>query len=136
MDPTPFLVRLAGMDFRWGQTDCALAVADYWLWATGRNADPAEGIRGTYSTERECVAVLETHGGLLRIFSRLARDYDLPRCRGEYPAGAIGVIRLPGQNGRATHYGAIRTPSGRWAVKGHEGVAFLSGVRVAAAWAI
>ena len=130
---TPFLIDLAARRFAWGRTDCALVLAD-WLLATGRNRDPAEHLRGTYATEAECVAVLKANGGLLRLVARLAKDSLLDRVPpADAQAGSIAVIR---HGDPRRHFGAIRAPSGRWAVKCTDGLVMLRNPRVVAAWKV
>lgn len=133
---TTFLIDLAGRPFVWGQLDCVLALAD-WVLASGRNRDPAEGFRGTYSTEDDCVAVLQAQGGVLRVVARSADDLCLERVDpAAAPPGSIAVVRYGRKGQRTHHYGAIRTPSGRWAIKLNDGLMFVSDVGVAAAWRV
>jgi hypothetical protein len=128
-----FLRDLASRPFRHGETDCALVLAD-WLIACGRNQDPAEHLRGIYATETECAAVLKASGGLLRLVARLAKGSLLERVAAEdAPPGSIAVLRF-GDPQR--HYGALRAPSGRWAVKCTNGLLLLRNPRVIAAWKV
>lgn len=126
-----FLRDLAGRQFRYGECDCLLVLAD-WLVLTGRNRDPAEGYRGTYSDEAGYLAVLRPAGGLARFVRSMAAEMSLARVRpATAPTGAIGVVRH-----EAKHFGAIRCPSGRWAVKANDGMVFLKDPRVVAAWRV
>jgi hypothetical protein len=131
-----FLTTLAGRPFRWGRTDCCLVLAD-WLLASGRNRDVAEHLRGTYHDEVGCGAVLSAGGGVLRIGRRLADEACLERIdpRDAGP-GAIAVVRHGRDGEAARHYGAIRTPSGRWAIKATDGLLMIRNPRVAAAWRV
>jgi len=47
--------------WRYGDVDCTLFAADWAMAITGK--DPAEGIRGTYSTAAEANAIVDLHGG-------------------------------------------------------------------------
>lgn len=129
-----FLKDVASRPFVWGHTDCALVIAD-WMISQGRNYDPAELFRGKYRTEEECSAILREHGGLLRIFRRIAKELDLSRVY-EFRPGDVGVVRVYRQDGTSEHISAIRTPSGRWAMKCTHGVMILTKVKVVAAWRI
>jgi hypothetical protein len=126
-----FLRILAGRPFRYGQCDCILALAD-WLIFVGRNRDIAEDVRGTYSDEASCAAVLAARGGVLRVVATGAAEMGLARVRAtEAPCGAIGVVRY-----QRKHYGAIKAPSGRWAVKCNDGVSVVQNPKVVAAWKV
>lgn len=136
MNMAPFLRDYAGRRFRYGRTDCVLFLADFLVWM-GRNRDPAEGVRGTYHDEASCVRVLRERGGLLRIVAAAAREMNLERVApDEAPAGSVAVIRYTPPSGRETHFGAVRTPSGRWAVKATDGLLMLKSPRVVAAWKV
>lgn len=136
MDISPFLLALARRPFGFGTTDCALVLADYWIWR-GHNYDPAEGLRGTYDDEWSCQRVLEANGGLLRIVARMARDLERPRIVGpDYPIGCVGVVRYGRKGQRSSHFGAIRAPGGRWAIKCSNGLTTARDLRVAAAWEV
>jgi hypothetical protein len=122
---------LARRPFRYGQTDCVLVLAD-WLLICGRNRDPAEGYRGAYADEDGYRAILAPAGGLARFVRSMAAEMCLARVRACIaPEGAIGVVRHEGQ-----HFGAIRTPSGRWAIKANDGLLMLRDARVVAAWEV
>lgn len=123
-----FFRDLARRPFAYGSTDCALVIADRWLQAHG--ADPAAHLRGAYGTEDECAAVLAANGHLPRLVARLARSVGAPRTDDPKP-GDFAVVRHQGR-----WWGAIRTPSGRWAIKAHDGLACLRNVRVVAAWSV
>lgn len=126
-----FLREYAGRKFQYGETDCALFLAD-WLAVCGYNQDPAEGIRGTYVDEYGCHRYLRENGGLLRIVARKARELRLERVDpASAPAGSVGVIRYAG-----THFGAIRTHSGRWAIKCNDGIFCSNRHKVVAAWRV
>lgn len=128
-----FLKDMARRPFVYGHTDCALFVAD-WMLSQGRNHDPAEDYRGTYDSEATCDRVLRSRGGLLRIFRSLAADLGLQRTVCPEP-GDVAVVRIYTSEG-SRHYGAVRTPSGRWAVKCTRGILILTSVKVVAAWRI
>ena len=131
-----FLTSLAGRPFAWGRTDCCLVLAD-WLLACGRNRDVAEHLRGTYDDEAGCGAVLAAGGGVLRMVSRLAEEACLEEVEPSVAGpGAIAVVRYARAGERPRHFGAIRTPSGRWAIKATDGLLMIRDARVAAAWKV
>ncbi|WP_422038047.1 DUF6950 family protein [Rhizobium sp. PP-CC-3G-465] len=117
---------MAASEFAWGTKDCALVIADWW--AVNHGADPASHLRETYGSRDECHAVLNREGGLCRLVSRLARSVGAVRSSGD-SAGDFGVIRHGDR-----HLAAIRTQSGRWAVKGEKCVTALKNPKVVAAW--
>ena len=121
-----FLRALAATEFAWGTKDCALVIADWW--EANHGSDPAFYLRETYGSQAECHAVLEREGGLGRLVSRLARSVGAIRSSGDR-AGDFGLIRHGGR-----HLAAIRTQSGRWAVKGEKCVTALKNPKVVAAW--
>lgn len=123
-----FILHQAQVEFKWGVNDCALTLADWWRERHG--IDPAEHLRGTYSTEDECWAVLDENGGLLRLVSDLATRAGAVYTQSPIP-GDIAVI---GKGG--LRYGAIMTPSERWFVKSFNGAVGLSDVRVLRAWSV
>ena len=51
--------------FTWGQQDCCLFAADCVLAVTG--SDPAEDVRGAYSTEAGAARLLRQHGGAAKL---------------------------------------------------------------------
>lgn len=135
IDPTPYFVRAAGLDARYGTMDCALALADYLAWARGLNSDPAEGFRGTYATEEECHAVIRREGGLVRIFRRIAEEYGLTRISLESPpSGAFGVVRYQPPGRTDGHFGGIIARSGRIAIKCGEGLLFTRAAHPVILW--
>jgi hypothetical protein len=128
MDLSAFLRHQAQTPHEYGFCDCALVLADWWFVRTG--IDPAAHLRGTYSTEDECNAVVRDQGGLLRLVSDLARSVGALPTKMLAP-GAIAVVRY-----RGMRFGGIRTPSDRWFIKSANGAAGLSDVRVLRAWSV
>lgn len=120
-----FLAELAARRFAFGRTDCALVLSDWCERVTGQ--DPAGHLRGAYHDEASCAALLRAHGHLPRLVGRLARQAGARRIDAPEP-GDFAVIR------RDRWFGAIRTPSGRWAVKCNDGLAAYRDCRVVAAW--
>lgn len=123
-----FLNEMARRPFVWGKTDCCLVVADWWKLNHG--TDPAEHLRGTYSTEDECWSVIDQAGGVLKVVSDIAASVEAERTSEPQP-GDFGVISALG-----LHFGAIMTPTRRWFVKGRNGAAGLREARALAAWKI
>ena len=78
--------------WQWGVVDCSLFASDWVRMVTGK--DPAEGLRGTYSTQDEARAVIAREGGFVPMvrerFERcgLADTFD-PQ------DGDVGIIRVP-----------------------------------------
>lgn len=65
MRTAEYLRSSMGRRFSWGETDCALWAADYFLLETGQ--DPASHFRGKYSTKMECYSILKRGGGLRNV---------------------------------------------------------------------
>lgn len=124
-----FLADLARRPFRWGETDCALVLADWWQLNHG-GPDPAAALRGSYASEDECTAVLVRNGHLPRVVRLLARSVGARRTANPQP-GDFAVVRYEGR-----WWGAIMGPSGRWAIKCHDGLALSRNVRLVAAWSL
>lgn len=110
-----FLQRMAAEPFRYGEWDCALAVANWVREATG--IDPAPRLRGRYRTERGWKRVAGRAGGLPALFARIARRAGLKRVRGAPQAGDVGLVQVRSLG----VFGAIRG-EGRWVVKLNNGV--------------
>lgn len=127
---TPFLRDLAARPFAWGECDCALALGAWW--AANHGVDPTLRLRGSYHDEESCAALLARSGHLPRAAARLAREAGAKRSDGASP-GDFAVIRFGDR-----WYGAIRAQSGRWVVKGSNGVIALpaASVRVVIAWSV
>ena len=123
----PYLHDLARRPFAWGETDCVLILADWWR--LNRGVDLAADLRGTYATAEECRAVLERHGGVLRLVARRLAGAGAERTSEPDP-GDIGVLRYDGK-----HIGGLCVGDGRWAGKSLRGVSvFPSGF--VAAWKV
>lgn len=75
--------------FVWGQSDCALLIAD-WVVANGY-PDPAAHLRGTYDTEEACAALLAAAGGLSAVVAACAAAADLKPIL-EPAFGCVAVI--------------------------------------------
>lgn len=61
--------------FEWGKRDCALVLADWWMF--NGHSDPAAHLRGTYSDQAGCHAILRRAGGLLPIVQGIAARFDI-----------------------------------------------------------
>ncbi|MBP2531874.1 hypothetical protein J3A73_004353 [Rhizobium sp. PvP099] len=92
-----------------------MTVANWWRFKHG--VDPVPNLRGSYSTEDECRAVVEREGGMLAAITACAARVNAIEC-GDPQPGDIGVIAVHG-----LEFGAIMGPSGRWMVKSRHGIA-------------
>jgi hypothetical protein len=110
-----FMLDMARSDHIWSQSDCAMTIANWWLFVHG--VDPAADLRGTYQTEQECTALVAREGGMLLVVGVRARNVGAQPTLAPVP-GDIGVIAVHG-----VEFGAILGPTGRWAVKSQHGVA-------------
>lgn len=81
--------------WQWGFVDCTLFCGDWAMTRSGR--DPGEGIRGTYSTEGEALAIVEGAGGMVAfVGDRLeAIGWERLSFVNHPQEGDIGVVRAP-----------------------------------------
>lgn len=126
MQLSDFLIARAAQPFSWDGAHCLSLLGDWYLIATGR--DPIPEFRGRTMTEDDCAAVLAAAGGLARLVARRCREMGAVRVQDPWP-GCIAVVRY-----QARHFGALRTPTGRWAIKGHDGLIVTRACRLVAAW--
>lgn len=103
-----FLRRVAAADFREGEWDCAMTIANWVLEATGR--DPALEFRGRYASTLGWAKIVRREGGLVPLVDRLMLSVGL-RQTGEAQEGDVGVV--PSLVGATC---AIRVARG-WAAK-------------------
>ncbi|GLR55126.1 hypothetical protein KYK30_31740 [Shinella yambaruensis] len=127
-DIAAFLASLAREPFCYGRTDCALVLGRWW--AENHGCDPAAHLIATYHDGDACGAVLAKHGGLLRLVRDLCRTVGARRTANPKP-GDIAVVRF----GNA-HFGAIRTISGKWAIKCTDGLTITTRCRPLMIWSI
>ncbi len=110
-----FLQRMASEPFRYGEWDCALAVANWVREATG--IDPAERLRGRYRTELGWKLVAGRAGGLPALFADIASRVGLSAVHDSPRPGDVGLVQVRSLG----VFGAIRG-EGRWVVKLNNGV--------------
>jgi hypothetical protein len=126
-----FLQQDASREWEWGEHDCGLRLADWYMAATGE-PDPAAHLRGAYANEGQCEA---RFGGTLKQIRAVISGLGLPRTK-EPSAGDIAVIAIAAAGERLV-LGAIKLKSG-WSVPGTIGLTRLAdeSVRIIAAWRI
>jgi hypothetical protein len=104
--------------WRWGEMDCTLFCAGWAIAKSGR--DPGEGIRGTYDTEAEALAIVEKAGGMQLFIGARLRGIGWKPCvhREDKPeTGDIGVVKVPvGRSGDIRYLPAIRRGS-MWIIR-------------------
>lgn len=131
MDPAlvAFLREEAARPFEWGEHDCGLRLADWYVAKTGK-PDPVEHLRGSYSGVRDCRARFG-FAAVARQTREMARALRLPRVK-KPEAGDIAILRV-----RDDAVGAIRVLSG-WSVLSPDGLARLTDTdaRALAIWRI
>lgn len=125
MQLSDFLRAQAALPFSWDGGHCLSMLGDWYRITTGR--DPIPEFRGRAMTEDDCAAVLAAAGGLARFVARRCRDLGAPRVHAPAP-GCIAVVRYQGQ-----HFGALRTATGRWAIRGPR-LIVTRDCRLVAAW--
>lgn len=108
-----FLRRSCSVRFEWGRADCGLWLAD-WLMERFGIPDPAVSLRGRYSDEASCDAILEAPYPV--VFGRLLRRAGL-RATNDPKPGDVAVVREPG----GSAVGAIRSAVG-WTVLSSRGL--------------
>lgn len=110
-----FLLQAARSDHIWSQSDCAMTIANWWLFKYG--VDPAADLRGSYHTEDACRAVIAVEGGMLEVIGKRAARVAATKIEVPEP-GSFGVIMVHG-----VMFGAILGFTGRWMVKSPRGMA-------------
>lgn len=121
-----YLQRELNRPFIWGESDCALFVADWVALETGR--DGAAELRGRYESEPDAARLMPR--GLLDVVDQCARSIGLDRTS-EPSAGDIAIIRAGDEV-----VCAIKAPSGAWAARLNYEMIFTSAGRVVAAWRV
>lgn len=115
--------------FRWGEHDCALFACDAVMVMAG--VDPAEGLRGTYRTERQADALIAQHGSLEALAAHQFALHGLGDCA---PAFAQrGDVALVTQ-GNMLALGVVVGDS--VAVPAAQGLAFLPLDAIQRAWSV
>lgn len=127
-DLKAFLATLAREPFAFGRTDCALVLGRWWAANHGNN--PAAHLIGTYSDTAGCGVVLARHRGLLRLVHGICREIGATRTNEPKP-GDVAVVRWSSR-----HFGAIRTPSGKWAIKATDGLVITTECRPLMIWSV
>lgn len=114
MDLDAFIAQHNARPWKWGETDCTLALAD-WGMVLGL-PDIAAAWRGAYGSEAEWQRIVKDHGGLVPLVGevcRLAGIEARPMARG--CVGIIGARQHPDRQ-----WGAIFDGQ-RWHIRGGEG---------------
>lgn len=101
-----YLTETGDMPFVWGERDCTLWVADWWVIRHGD--DPAAAFRNRYKTREEAEAFVD--GDLAALIGRYVPE------KAEAERGDIGVISVMGRDVAAICTG------GHWAVKTEGGL--------------
>lgn len=128
MDIRNFLLGYFDRPMVWGVDDCSLIIADWWN--ANHGVDPAERLRGTYSSETEKAAIVDAAGGLVPLVAGLAglAGAEISAANRD---GDFGVIVVRG-GGMVS---GIRV--GRfWAVRSENGIAYTSDARLIRGWSI
>jgi hypothetical protein len=123
-----FLAVLARERFTYGESDCAMVIGRWWEMNHGVN--PIGHLKDAYSDRESCDAILARGGGLLRLASAAARSVGAIRAS-DFKPGDFGVVRF-----QRAHFGAIRTPSNKWAIKCGDGLVATSECKPLAIWSI
>lgn len=125
---TDFLASLAREPFTYCRSDCGRVLGRWWQ--VNHGTDPAAWLDGAYHDRDGCLSVLAEHGSLLRLVHRLARAAGAQRAHDPKP-GDFAVVSY----GRL-QFGAIRTPSGKWAIKCGHGLRVIGHCRPLMIWSI
>lgn len=125
-DMVRFFKEMTHTPFQYGVVDCALITSNWYF--RRRGVDPAAHLRGTYHDVSTCGDVLVAHRGLLRLMWFLAKSVGMERTNDPKP-GDVAVVRF-----KKLHFGAIRMPDGKWAIKMTHGMTATASCKVVAAW--
>lgn len=123
-----FLASLAREPFGYGAADCGRVLGRWWQ--VNHGSDPAAWLDGAYADRNGCLALLASHGSLLRIVHGIAKSAGARRTRDPKPGdfAVVGYGRL--------QFGAIRTETGKWAIKCGPGLRIVSRCRPIMVWSI
>jgi hypothetical protein len=77
--------------FAWGSNDCCLFASDWILTCTGK--DPAETLRGTYSTALSGVRLIESSGGMVGIIQQYGEPLGLREIKREHASRGDIALR-------------------------------------------
>lgn len=111
--------------FEWGVNDCCLWAADAVLAQTGR--DPAQDLRGTYTTARGARAALRLAGGLEGAGDRCGQPVE----RLFAQTGDVGIVSRTGERMCA----GVCT-GGMWLTLSERGIAPIAFDAVVRAWRV
>jgi hypothetical protein len=117
-----FLRDVAAKRFRLGQCDCALVLADWWMFLQSQLSpyaalDPAAHLRGHYRSRLGYTRLVRRSGGLVAVVDSIANAIGAVRTEDPLP-GDFAVVSLPLPHGEA---GAIKVDMG-WAMKLNDGI--------------
>lgn len=122
-----FISRYVDAPFVWGQSDCALFLADWWQ--ENHGSDPASHLRGTYSTEAGKSDIVSARGSLALLVDDICRSISAREIsiHAELKPGDFGII-APG-------VGAIFTGE-YWAARSEMGLVLTQRARIWRVWSI
>lgn len=117
-----FLSDAGRRPFIWGQSDCLMFLADWWMQRTG--VDPARGFRSVYRDERGARRVMFNAGGIEKHITNClgtSAQMSLAPQRGD-----IALVKLPlmlrGRRLIMAPVGAICVSEQMWAIKAKAGI--------------
>lgn len=111
--------------FVWGQHDCCLFAADAVLAITGQ--DLAASLRGTYATEEEAAALVQSLGGVAALVTARLGD-PMPSALAR--PGDVGLVEIDGRQSLAVCIGR------HWQAPGPDGLRVLPRSMVLQAWGV
>lgn len=122
-----FISRYIDEPFAWGQSDCALFLADWWK--ENHGIDPASHLRGTYSTEAGKSDIVSGRGSLVFLVEDICKSIGAidVLCHSDVKSGDFGII-APG-------VGAIFTGD-YWVARSETGLILTQKARVWRVWSI
>lgn len=122
-----YLLSASRRPFQWGQCDCCMFAAD-WVHAM-RGFDPADILRGSYTSEAEAALIIMREGGM-RAFA-ISRLASIGLLETKKPTeGDIGIVKAT--DGETF---AIKTSRYNWACKGRKGIV-IAPFEMLLAWSI
>lgn len=128
---TAFIDQAEGQVMVWGQSDCALWLANWGIELTG--IDGGAEWRGRYSTWLGCKRLLTREGGILNVVRQGAEAIGMQQVE-ELQEGDVGVLQVISPKG-PDMAGGIYTGDGFWAVRAARGVV-LAKLRPLASWGL
>jgi len=126
------LIKWRRSSFKWGKSDCMLAIADY---LEGRfNIDCASHYRGKYNSRASCRELTNYNGNIIRVFESGVAKIGLATT--DNPVrGDVGIIEVE-ECGKQIEIAALCLGDGFWGIRALRGVIITKTVKLIKGWSV